>query len=272
MENKQGTTYQEAPRRSSALNIGVIILVVLLLLVVIGGVGLFALRSTAGGVANLAEGASQQLETVGEVAGDVANAADIGGEQIADPDRFMRVQGEYVLHPGDFDFPYYVEAGKEVRLANSTLVLEVGQVEGKGYINDTGRVDGWRLEMRRQNSADFTPAIIVSSVEVFETIGGAQLALTPDYFHAYEAPDGYDLISSESCSIGDECTLIVLDRFDAAASLTTLRYDVAFTYHNILVWVSGRGLDVEINENDVLEPAQMLLERLQNGVDLVAAN
>ena len=188
------------------------------------------------------------------------------------PTAFVRVQSEYVLRPADFDFPYYVEAGEEVRLANSTLVQEIGQVEGKGYINDTGRVDGWRLEMRRQNSADFTPAIYISSVEVFETIGGAQLALTPGYFHGYAAPDNYDLISTENCSLGDECVMLVLDRFDAAASLTTLRYDVVFTYHNILVWVSGRSLDVEINENDVLEPAQMLLDRLQNEINLIAAN
>ena len=88
MENKQGTTYQEAPRRSSTMSIGVIVLVVLLLVVVVGGIALFALRTGAGSVANVAEGASQGLENVAEAAGDVAQAADLSGEQIADPNRF----------------------------------------------------------------------------------------------------------------------------------------------------------------------------------------
>ena len=271
MENKEGTTYQEAPRRTSALTIGLIVVVVLLLGVVVAGVGLFALRNTASSVVDVAQSAGEGLETVAEAAEEVAQAADLSSDQIADPDRFVRVQKDYVLRPGDFQYPYYVEAGDEVRLANSTLVLEVGQLEGKGYINDTGRVDGWRLQMRRQSSADFTPAIIISSVEVFESVAGAQLALTPAYFQPYEE-DKYDLISSENCSLGDQCTLLFFDRFDAASSLTTHRYDVVYSYHNILIWVSGRGLDVEINQDDVLEPAQVLLDRLQNNIDLIAVN
>jgi hypothetical protein len=53
------------------------------------------------------------------------------------------------------------------------------------------------------------------------------------------------------------------DDFNQVSGISTLRYSVAFRYKNVLVWVSAKGLEMEIDENDVLDAAKAIYDRLQ---------
>lgn len=171
---------------------------------------------------------------------------------------------DMLLRPSDMDVKYHIDAGKEVRMSNSGLTYELGQAQSKQYIADTGRVDGWRLEMRRTYGADLAPAVINVSIEVFETTDGAQLAITPKYFKAYDAnQDRQPTFLDEKCNVGDKCILYMFEKYDAAQQVTTERYEVAYTYRNFLVWVSTIGLDMEVSEQDALDIAQTILGKIK---------
>ena len=125
--------------------------------------------------------------------------------------------------------------------------------------------------MRRTHKADPTPASYSSTLEVFETVDGARLAISPEWFKAYQDLDNLPVFLDESCNIGEECILYLYENYKAAEGQTTLTYEIAFTYRNMLVWTSVRGLDYEIEEQDVVDAAQVMYDRLQE-LDLVSAN
>jgi hypothetical protein len=217
-------------------------IVLLVVLIALGALVLFALLAGGTGLA-------------------VLNAS---SNRVIDPNLFVRVQDEFVLRPEYLALNYHVPVGEEVRYGNEYYIGEFGQLEGKTFIVETGRVDGWKMRIKRNSNKDIAPAVYESYVEVYETSAGASLALSPEWFWAYNdearKPDAF---VNNGCNIGQECLLFTYEDFDPATGLVTERYDVAFRYHNVITWVSGRGLDVEINEADVINAAQTLYDRLQ---------
>ena len=214
----------------------------LVLLIVVGALVIFAVLAGGTGLA-------------------VMNAS---ANKVVDPNMFVRVQDEYVLRPDYLPYAYHVPAGEELRYGNSYYIGEFGEYQGKTFIVETGRVDGWKLRIKRDSSSDITPAVYESYVEVYETSEGASLALSPEWFWAYnDAERAPDAFVNNGCNIGQECLLFTYEDFDPATGLTTERYDVAFRYHNIVTWVSGRSLDIEISEADVISAAQTLYDKLQ---------
>ncbi len=238
--------------------IGLVVLAFIALLAVIAVLAVNLMRATAGGVSFVADQVSDVAEGVSEAAGEVA----VSGGQELNAEAFVRVEDQYVLRPSDFTVTYFVPQGGEKRVSNNSVVLDMGEYEGKTYITQTGRVDGWWIQLRRSNNAVVAPAIYESSIDVFETVEGAALALSPDWFWAYSDENTPTEFIDTSCGFGDQCIFFMYERFDPATRLTTLRYDIAFTYRNVLVWVSARGLDVEITEQDALDAAQLLFDRL----------
>lgn len=186
----------------------------------------------------------------------------LGGGTVLSTEKLSRAVNEYVLRPGDFSVNYYVKPNGEKILGNRAVILEMGQLDGKAYIVETGRVDGWYINLRRSNNTDIGPATYTNSIEIFETIDGARLALSPQYFKAY-TDDNYDFeILDKNCNVGDRCITYTSEKFDPVTRLTTVRYDIGFVYRNVLVWISVTGLDVEVREADVLEAAQIILDKL----------
>jgi hypothetical protein len=222
----------------------------LIILIVLGGLVLFALLAGGTGLAVLNSQANQ----------------------IADPNLFVRVQNQHVLRPADMEYGYHVDEGAEIRFGNAYYVGDLGELQAKTFIAETGRVDGWKISLRRNSSSDFTPAIFDNYVEVYETSEGASAAISPAWFWAYtdpkQAPDDF---IDESCNIGQECLLYSYTKFDPATGLTTERYDVVFRFHNIITWVSAHSLDVEVSEQDALNAAQFLYDKLQR-LELVSPN
>lgn len=187
----------------------------------------------------------------------------LGGGPTLASEKLSRALNEYVLRPGDLSVDYYVKSNGERIWGNRAVILEMGELDGKSYIVETGRLDGWYINLRRSDSTDIGPATYTNTVEIFETSDGARLALSPEYFKAY-TDDTYDFeILDKNCNVGDRCVLYTAEKFDPVTRLTTVRYDIGFVYRNVLVWISVTGLDVEIREADVLEAAQIILDKLE---------
>ena len=273
---------QSSGSRNTVLIVGLIVLTALVVFIVAGATMVWAVRNTAlnvaesaGGLAEVAEGVAAQAEAVAEgvseraekiseAAEGVADAASLGSAsgQIFDPTSFVKVQDEYVLRQEDLTESYYVPRGEERRWANSGVILDIGEYEGKTYILETGRVDGWAIRLKRSNRTVIAPGVYESSVQVFETSEGAMLAISPEWFPAYSDEEKEFKFVKNGCDLGDHCILYSYEEFNPATGLTTMRYDAAFVYNNVLVVVSARGLDLETKQEDALNAAEILYGRL----------
>lgn len=181
---------------------------------------------------------------------------------IFDPATFSQRLGNYVLRPEDLPHKYRIPSGGEARVSNLGVVQKMGEVEGKRYILATGRVDGWSLELERKNKEDIAPITFQSTIEVFESHEGALTALSPDWFKAYKSETKTPSWVEGGCDLGDQCLFYYYKTQDPATNLTKLEYDVAFVYKNVLVWVMGRGLDIDVNPDYVLNAARTLYDKL----------
>ena len=192
-----------------------------------------------------------------------SNIGLFGGTQTLDVEEFAKVQNDYVLRPDDLEVNYFIKSGGEKRRGNRLIILEMKEVEGKNYVLDTGRVDGWYVNLRKSDRTDIAPSTYTNTIDIFETKEGARLALSPEYFKAYSDDEREFEFLDENCNYGDECILYTAERFDAATGLTVIRYDVAFVYGNVLVWISATGLDVDISEEDIHEATQIVVDKLE---------
>ena len=169
---------------------------------------------------------------------------------------------EFLLHPEDLPDDYRIPSGGEKRWSNKGLINEIGEVEAKEYIVATGRVEGWRIELERVNKEDIAPGRFQSEVELFETNEGARLALTPEWFKAYQEDYAESTWIEDGCEIGDKCIFYFHEKYDPATELTTVTYEVAFVHRNVLVWVLGRGLDIDMSQDYVLDAAQSVYDKI----------
>lgn len=192
-----------------------------------------------------------------------SNIGIFGGTQTLDAEEFAKVQNDYLLRPDDLEVNYFIESGGEKRRGNRLIILEMKEVEGKNYVLDTGRVDGWYVNLRKSDRTDIAPSTYTNTIDIFETKEGARLALSPEYFKAYSDDEREFEFLDENCNYGDECILYTAERFDAATGLTVIRYDVAFVYGNVLVWISATGLDVDISEKDIHVATQIVVDKLE---------
>jgi len=168
----------------------------------------------------------------------------------------------FVVRDEDLPDEYRLLPGGESSLPTLALINEIGEIQAKQYISATGRVNGWKIQLERERKDVFAPSYFESSIELFETNDGAHLALTPEWYPAYQ--DGEPTWVDGGCDLGDECLFYYSKKHDPTTQLTTLRYEVAFVYRNVLVWVMGRGLDVDVTPEYILDAAQVLMNKLDS--------
>jgi len=195
----------------------------------------------------------------------VTEKAPVKGD-IFDPATFSQALGNYILRPEDLPHKYRIPAGGEARVSNLGVIQQIGEVEGKRYILATGRVDGWSIELERKNKEDIAPITFQSTIEVFESHEGALTALSPEWFKAYKNEKKKPEWVEGGCDLGDQCLFYYYKTLDPATNLTKLEYDVAFVYKNVLVWVMGRGLDIDVNPDYVLNAARILFDKLNRAL------
>ena len=179
------------------------------------------------------------------------------------PEEFAPALGDYVLRPDDLPNPYRIPQGGERRLSNLGVIQDLGEVAGKHYIVATGRVDGFYIKLERKKKEDIAPGAMESFIELFESSDGAKLALGPEWFKAYKEENKPPNWIEQGCKLGDQCLFYYYQSIDPATNLTKLEYDVAFVYKNVLVWVMGRGIDIDVKSDYVLKAAESVYKRLE---------
>ena len=141
---------------------------------------------------------------------------------------------DYVLRVEDMPNQYKIVTDGEQHLTNLKVINTVGEVDAKRYLAATTRMDGWSMELERVKKEELIPYTMYSQVEVFETADGAQAAFSPDWFHAYIDEERETHWIEGGCDIGDACIMYYYEKLDPTTELTTLQYEVAFVYKNVL--------------------------------------
>lgn len=168
---------------------------------------------------------------------------------------------QFVLRDEDLPHDYRLPPGGEYLISTKTLINEMKELPAKRYVLETGRISGWGIKLERVNKEDFAPTGMESRIELFESSQGAALAISPEWHPAYQGDVEISWVDG-GCAIGDECLFYYIETYDAASQITKLRYEVAFAYRNVLVWVMGHGLDVDVTPEYILNAAQTIYEKL----------
>lgn len=171
--------------------------------------------------------------------------------------------GNYLLRPEDMPHQYKIPEGGEQHQSTLRLIQQMGEIEAKTYVKETGRIDGWWLELQRSSKADFAPGTFQSSIELFQTVDGARMAMSPDYYALYQDENRQYTKVEGGCDLGDQCEFFYSEKEDPATELITAQYNVAFTYRNAFVWVMARGLQVDMDADYMLDAARAVFEKLQ---------
>lgn len=182
--------------------------------------------------------------------------------RLIDVDDFLLSEHVLVLRPTDLTARYRVTL--DFQYPNGDLVYQKASARDS-YIALTGRVDGWETTLERMDTNVSGPYEYTTRVEVFETVAGAADAISPEYFWAYtnsrKAPD--ELINN-NCVLGSECVMFQTIPPSPKAGEANLRYDVAFRYQNVVVWISISGDKEDLTKTQALDVARIILEKLQN--------
>ena len=181
--------------------------------------------------------------------------------EVFDVDQTEERLAQLVIRNEDLPDEYRLPPGGESTLATSALINIMGEIEAKQYIVATGRVNGWKISLERVKKDAFAPYTIENTIELFETTEGAQAALSETWYPIYNDGREFKWVDG-GCNLGDQCIFYYTEKFDAASQLTTLTYEIAFTYRNTLVWILGRGLDVDITPEYMLDVAQSVVRNL----------
>ena len=186
------------------------------------------------------------------------------GSSGVDQETFILRMNKLVLSPEDMTARYNVVPGGNLHMSNSQLSNNMGAAFGKPFIVSTGRVDGWDLAMERVNPDDFTPEYVRSRVEIFETTAGASDALGEEWFWAYQIEERMpDKFLDKNCNLGKDCLTFMYREIKPASGSAVERYDVAYRYDNVVVWVFIKGSEGEVTEDLVLQYGQMVLDKVK---------
>lgn len=179
-----------------------------------------------------------------------------------DIDEFLLSEHLLVLRPTDLTARY--RAILDFQYPNEDLPFKKASARDS-YITLTGRVDGWETTLERIDSNTPGPFEYTSRVEIFETVEGAKDAISPEYFWAYTNVRGApDELINNNCVLASECVLFQTIPPSPKAGEATLRYDVAFRYQNVVVWISINGAKEDLTKTQALDAARIIFEKLKN--------
>lgn len=211
------------------------------------------------------ESASTAEEAAPEDAGETGAAQKPAAAMaLLDEEAIVDRLGNYLLRPEDMPHKYKIPEGGEQRTPTIRLIQQMGEIEAKTYVKETGRIDGWWLKLERASKADFAPGTFESSIELFQTVDGARMAISPGYYALYQDENRQFTKVEGGCDLGDQCEFFYSEKEDPATELITAQYNVAFTYRNAFVWVMARGLQVDMDADYVLDAARAVFEKLKD--------
>jgi len=187
---------------------------------------------------------------------------------LLDAEAMLETLGNYLLRPGDLPNEYHIPEGGEQRLATIRLIQDMGEVEAKTYVNKTGRIDGWWLELQRSNKADFAPISFESTIEIFDSAKGARSASSPDYFQLFKDETREYSQVAGGCNLGDHCEFYYSEKEDPTTELIIAQYNIVFTYRNAFISIMARGLEFDLDADYVLDAANTVLHKLKSAPTL----
>jgi hypothetical protein len=242
---------QQSPKKGrKGLIIGIIIILIIALIAYL----LFFVWGTASGISSLAD-------RVADIAGGVAESVSILDKETVDTTSFIRNMHLIVLRNDDFPIDY--KHTSNTRLSNEEIIGEMTVEKGKTYIIQSGRVDGWDTYIDKVYTKDIGPSIYQTRVEIFETTEGAEKAFSPEWLWVYTNPEkAPDKFIDENCQFGDECLLFTYTDLTPGSTTVKVRWDVVFRHKNIIAWVFVKGTDIETFEQDALDGAQVVYDRI----------
>lgn len=245
----QNTTVVK-PNRS--VNVWVILALVLLFVLVL---------AVAAGAFLLFSDRPDEVSLPGVSAGGAVDTI-LGGREF-DQDLFIVKMDQLTLVPADLTDKYQYAPGGTIRFDNNQLIKNMGAAYGKPFISTTGRVDGWDVMLERSDPYAYSPEFIRNRVEIYESANGASLALSDDWYWAFNIEGRQpDEMLDKSCNIGSDCMTYMYKIVEPAKGAIVEQYELAYRYQNIVVWVMIKGVQGEVNEALLLEYGQVILDKL----------
>lgn len=154
-----------------------------------------------------------------------------------------------------FDSPFTV--------SNESFSQSMG-INGNEYLSETGRIDGWEVLVHFEGDPylAIAPLSIYSDVVLFQTIEGAQLAITK-YSDRYVTEYGFTEDINPP-KIGD-VTRVFYMRYQEKpdSSQYSLKYIINYSYRNVSQTMQESGVERNVDPIFVMDIAQRLLARLQ---------
>jgi len=149
---------------------------------------------------------------------------------------------------------YYLPGQNWISPSHNEEVVAVRTVEeGRKYLAETGRIDGWYVTYKRGNNGVNTPEEVTDIVTEFESTQGAQVLLNK-YLPSDLIKDGYAEIENPP-QIGD-ATKIFIKRELQSGGDTRLFFVMSFTYLNYYNEIDLWGWEIDVSQ----EFAQVLSE------------
>jgi hypothetical protein len=136
--------------------------------------------------------------------------------------------------------------------------------DGVDFLEKTGRIDGWEVEVDFDGdvSLGITPFILYNQAALFNTVEGAQLAISK-YCDRYVMQDGFTETNSPFTNGDVHRAFYRRYQEPPGNSGYSLKYIIVFSYRNVVVTVQESGLERPIDPVFMSDIAQRLLARFQ---------
>ena len=144
------------------------------------------------------------------------------------------------------------------RTTNPEIVSGWGVEEGRKYLEDTGRIEGWFVSLSRGTSTVNMPEEIWCNVVSYETIQGAQIShskYSDQVFEDYTEVQGV-------LQVGDLTRAYRKDEMQPGGERRAW-YLITFSYRNFIGSVESWGWEDEVTPEFTEQIARILLAKLE---------
>jgi hypothetical protein len=157
--------------------------------------------------------------------------------------------------------PYFSDS--PINISNASASQSFGG-NGDEYLAETGRMDGWEVNIHYEGDANLAiaPLSIYSNVTLFKSTEGAQLAMTK-YSDRYGSEYGFtEAINPPEIGDGNR-TFYMRYQEKTNSSEYSLKYIFEFSYRNVLWTLQESGMERNVDPVFIWDIAQRLLTRFQ---------
>jgi hypothetical protein len=143
---------------------------------------------------------------------------------------------------------------------NSEVVSGWGVEEGRTYLEQTGRIDGWWVSFERGTSTVNSPEEIYDNVVLYRTAEGAMLVM--EEFSSCKNPDNEYSLVDPAPAIGDATNACVHKEMQSSGE-NRVTYRIEFVTRNVYHAVVGWGWEREVKGDYIADVARVLLAKVE---------